>query len=133
MQVQPKDSNAQPLTLDLSMFDGSISAYSSGLNPNFISQSLGSNYSALFHGDNTIQQINRSQYKDINQFYLTQAHEIGLYTYNKKVVIGANFEPNSGDKGLMATSWYSGQPYHAMPTALAYLMNAVARQVSFIS
>ena len=131
VQVRPKDINDQARTMNLGMFDGTISAYSSGgINSTALSTALGSNYSTLFSGANTIQAMNRTQYPDINQFYLQQARQVGLYTYNKQVVIGAVFEPQAGTSAVDATAWYSGQPYHAMPVALAYLVNAFARQVS---
>nr|KAG5699336.1 hypothetical protein BaRGS_004273 [Batillaria attramentaria] len=81
-------------------------------------------------GDDEFREINRTKYQDINQYFLNQADDVGLFTYLKKVVMGADFEPGNGTSGLAATAWYSGQPYHAMPTALAYLMNGLARQRS---
>ncbi|KAK7486553.1 hypothetical protein BaRGS_00022219, partial [Batillaria attramentaria] len=129
-KVQPKDSSEPPRTLTLDMFDGTISSYSAGLSPSVLSQALGANYTTLFSGDDEFREINRTKYQDINQYFLNQSDDVGLFTYLKKVVMGADFEPGNGTSGLAATAWYSGQPYHAMPTALAYLMNALARQVT---
>jgi hypothetical protein len=50
-----------------------------------------------------------------------------LFTYNKRVVVGADFEPAAN--GVDVTAWYSGQPYHAMPISMAYIMNAMAKEV----
>ena len=128
-QVRPKDINDPARTMNLAMFTGSISAYSSGITPTTQSAALGTKYSTLFTGADTIEVMNRTQYPNVSDFYLDQASRVGLYTYNKKVVIGAVFQPSSGTSGVNATAWYSGQPYHAMPVALAYLMNAFSRQV----
>lgn len=65
----------------------------------------------------------------MNDFYLAQEKEIGLFTYNKRVIIGADFEPDGVNGTFNATAWFSGQPFHAEPLALAFLMNAFARQV----
>ncbi|KAK7486554.1 hypothetical protein BaRGS_00022220, partial [Batillaria attramentaria] len=129
-KVKPKDGSEPPRTLTLDMFDGTISSYSTGLSPSVLSQAIGANYTTLFSGDDEFREINRTKYQDINQYFLNQADDVGLFTYLKKVVMGADFEPGNGTSGLAATAWYSGQPYHAMPTALAYLMNGLARQVT---
>lgn len=126
-KVRPKEGNDPPITLTLGMFDGTISSVGSGLNPMALSIALAANYTSQFGGGDKIDQIDRTKYSNMNDYYLNQSARVGLFTYNKKVVIGANFEP-SGD--LEASAWYSGQPYHAMPAALAYLMNAFARQVT---
>ena len=129
-QVRPKDTEDPPRTLDLGMFDGTISAYTTGINSSALSEALGSSYSTLFSGgDNTIQSINRTQFPDINDFYVSQAAEVGLFTYNKKVVIGAEFQSFVDGSDINATAWYSGQPFHAMPVSVAFLMNSFARQV----
>ena len=118
--------------MDLGMFDGTLSAYTAGLNPSFLSEALASNYSTLFPGSgDTVQPVDRSQFPDMNQFYLSQAADVGLFTYNQKVVVGAQFQPSGSGGGVDATAWYSGQPFHALPVSVGFLMNAFARQVRY--
>ncbi|XP_070193926.1 phospholipid-transporting ATPase ABCA3-like [Littorina saxatilis] len=128
-KVRPKEANDPALTLDLGMFDGTISAYSAGINPTLDSVALATNYSSLFSGSDTARSIDRAHYSNINYFFTNLSQDVGLYTYNKRVAIGANFEPN-GSAGVDVTAWYSGQPYHAMPASLAYVMSAFAGQVT---
>ncbi|XP_076468817.1 phospholipid-transporting ATPase ABCA3-like isoform X2 [Babylonia areolata] len=120
--------NEVSLDLTLEMFDSTCSAYTSGITPTPYSLALATSYSSQFSGDDQIQAIDRKKFPKVTDFYLAQAEELGLSTYNKKVVIGAQFE---ADGSLVnATAWYSGQPYHAMPVSLAYFMNAFVREVA---
>ncbi|XP_076468682.1 phospholipid-transporting ATPase ABCA3-like [Babylonia areolata] len=127
-KIKPHAINEVSLDLTLRMFHGTISDYTSGINPTPNSLALATDYSTQFWGDDRIRAINRTRFPNVNDFFLAQAQGLGLYTYNKKVVIGAQFE---ADGSLVdATAWYSGQPYHAMPVSLAYFMNAFVREVA---
>ena len=121
--------NDPPLTLDLSPFHFSLSSYSSGIRPKNFSRDLAGNYSTFFLGDNKVEIIDRHQFPSITDYYLDKANRSGMYTYNWKVVIGADFQPIKD--GLRVTAWYSGQPYHAQPVSVVYLVNALLRQVCF--
>lgn len=127
--MRPSDLADPPVTLTLDMFDGSISAYSTGFSATSRSLALGSSYKSLADEGNIFDEVDLSRYSNMSNFYLSLASDIGLFTYNKKVVMGGEFEPLSGGDNLTAVAWYSGQPYHAMPIAVSYLMNAFARQV----
>nr|KAG5699338.1 hypothetical protein BaRGS_004275 [Batillaria attramentaria] len=72
-----------------------------------VDKALGANYTTLFSGDDEFREINRTKYQDINQYFLNQSDDVGLFTYLKKVVMGADFEPGNGTSGLAATAWYS--------------------------
>ncbi|XP_076468710.1 phospholipid-transporting ATPase ABCA3-like [Babylonia areolata] len=127
-KAKPQANNEVSLDLTLEMFDSTCSAYTSGITPTPYSLALATSYSSQFSGDDQIQAIDRKKFPKVTDFYLAQADELGLSTYNKKVVIGAQFE---ADGSLVnATAWYSGQPYHAMPVSLAYFMNAFVREVA---
>ncbi|XP_076468788.1 phospholipid-transporting ATPase ABCA3-like isoform X1 [Babylonia areolata] len=120
--------NEVSLDLTLEMFNSTCSAYTSGITPTPYSLALATGYSSQFSGDDQIQAIDRKKFPKVTDFYLAQAEELGLSTYNKKVVIGAQFE---ADGSLVnATAWYSGQPFHAMPVSLAYFMNAFVREIA---
>ena len=42
------------------------------------------------------------------------------------MIIGAQFDPPTSGS-LKATAFWSGQPYHALPISIAYLLNGLAR------
>ncbi|KAL8603343.1 hypothetical protein ACOMHN_039706 [Nucella lapillus] len=128
-KVRPNEANEPPVNLNLEMFRETISAYTPGLLPVPETLALANNYTSQFSGDNIIGLMDRGIYPDVVDFYLHQAKTLGKYTYNKKVVIGAQFESDQGYNGLIVTSWYSGQPYHALPVSMAYVMNAFAKEV----
>lgn len=116
--------------MNLSMFsEGTISAVSAGITESTLSKSLAWSYSSLFEGNNIIYMVPRAKYDDMNTFFLDLMPPNNLFNYLKKMVIGADFQLVNSTL-LNATAWYNEQLLHAMPVALAYLMNAVLHQVN---
>ena len=49
------------------------------------------------------------------------------YSHVLQVIVAAQFDPHSSGGTLKATAFYNGQPYHALPTAVTFVLNALAQ------
>ena len=58
-------------------------------------------------------------------YLLSTAAQVGTATYNKRVIVGAQFD-QLADGSVSAVGWFNGQPFHAQPVSLAYTISALA-------
>ena len=93
--------------------------------PNALTDTLAETYASQFRSKHNLQKVALNQ-QPMNDFLLSTATQIGTTTYNKRVIVGAQFD-QSADGNVTAVSWYNGQPYHAEPISLAYTLNALAK------
>ena len=61
------------------------------------------------------------QYADFDAFTLRRADQMGISTFNKKVIVGMELlSPDlQNDSQVTAIAYYNGQPYHAQPIAVS--------------
>lgn len=63
----------------------------------------------------------------MSEYMLHRARQLTTAIYNKKMIIGAEFQPPVSKQNLIATAYYNSQPYHAQPISVAALLNGLAR------
>ncbi|XP_076468754.1 phospholipid-transporting ATPase ABCA3-like [Babylonia areolata] len=124
-KARPQTLTEPPLDFNLSPFGATTIPYSNGSRPDTESNAAAEVYSRQFGNDQTTVKVDLNQRSVLN-FLLDKATEIGTSTYNKRVIVGAEFEPSRA-RGLRVTAWYNGQPFHAEPISLAYALNGLAR------
>ncbi|KAL8560975.1 hypothetical protein ACOMHN_061189 [Nucella lapillus] len=124
-KARPQTLAQPPLDFTLDPFSTTTVLYSDGAKPSADTTELAELYGAQFGSDQNVMKVDLKQ-QSMLDFLVNKAKEIGTTTYNKRFIIGAQFEPSPTWR-VHATSWYNGQPYHAQPVALAYTLNALAK------
>ncbi|XP_046544464.1 phospholipid-transporting ATPase ABCA3-like [Haliotis rubra] len=104
-----------PLTLDLAPFKGTYVPYEGGTEP--LSQQFSQAYHDQFQGTKDKPEIMSTN--NVTTYLLSQAKDLSPALYNKKMIIGAQFTSSNEAMGI-----FNGQPYHSMPIALSFMMNA---------
>ncbi|XP_012941784.1 ATP-binding cassette sub-family A member 3 [Aplysia californica] len=124
-EARPQGTDEPPLTFDLAPFEGSYVPYTSGLNPSALGTKFGDLYAGQFGPSDVTEVVDLSNNKTFNDYTLKRADELGTSTFNKKVIVGMELiSPNlQADSNVSAIAFYNGQPYHAQPIAVNYLMN----------
>lgn len=88
---------------------------------------LAAAYSSQFSSSHQLTLVNYSSSEDkVTQFCIERAQTLGLASYNKRLIVGAEFLASSNGS-LLAKAHYNGQPYHAQPISLAYMLNGLVR------
>ncbi|XP_050413869.2 phospholipid-transporting ATPase ABCA3 [Patella vulgata] len=127
--VQTDPIQKPSLTLNLAPFGGSISSYGVS-NATTMNNDLSDKYGNLFSAAvDTAQNLTATEAQDYNSYFVSKAAALGTRTYNRKMVIGAEFS-DDGAGNTVAKMWYNGQPYHSAPISVAYMMNTFARYFS---
>ncbi|XP_041356253.1 phospholipid-transporting ATPase ABCA3-like [Gigantopelta aegis] len=129
-----KDAEVPSMKLSLAPFGKTSVPYTSGVTSSEETSHLADVYSSLVSRDHEPDRIDRKMYRNISDYFLKKAEDMGLASYNKRVMIGAEFDeragPNAGIVRRYATAYYNGQPIHTLPISMAYIMNAVAAFVT---
>ncbi len=111
-----------PLQLDLSIYPGgSFVTLWNGNTSDPLSISLTKSYNDELSGTtNDIEHVTDTL--DSNEYFIQRGRELGLDTYNKKMVIGAQFMSSQN-----IVAYYNIYPFHAAPVSLHYAMNAILK------
>ena len=92
--------------------------------PNALTDTLADAYAGQFSNRHNRPKVSLRQ-QPMADFLLSTAAQIGTTTYNKRVIVGAQFD-QLADGSVKAVGWFNGQPYHAQPVSLAYTISALA-------
>ncbi|XP_070191694.1 phospholipid-transporting ATPase ABCA3-like [Littorina saxatilis] len=117
------------IALDLSAYGTTYVPYSNGSNAVAATESAATAYAAALSSQYTRKVDVAATYTNMSQYLLTLASALSTATYNKEVIVGAQFDPHSAGGTLQATAFYNGQPYHALLTAISLILNAIAKDV----
>ena len=49
--------------------------------------------------------------------------------FDRQVIVGAQFDPHSSGGTLKTNAFYNGQPYHALPIAVSFVLTGLAQYV----
>ncbi|XP_070191604.1 LOW QUALITY PROTEIN: phospholipid-transporting ATPase ABCA3-like [Littorina saxatilis] len=124
--VTPEEQN-QPLNFTLSPFGRTYVPYSNGTNPTTASAAAARAYALQIGKTQSLEDVNlESDWANMSEYLLLRAKNLGTNNYNKKVVIGAQFDSDNA-YSLLARAYYNGQPFHALPTSVSYLLDGLAR------
>ncbi|KAK6177284.1 hypothetical protein SNE40_015412 [Patella caerulea] len=127
--VQTDPIQKPSLTLNLAPFGGSLSSYGVS-NATTRNNDLSDKYGTLFPATvDTTQKLTATEAQDYNSYFVSKAAALGTRTYNRKMVIGAEFS-DDGAGNTVAKMWYNGQPYHSAPISVSYMMNTFAKYFS---
>ncbi|XP_060066248.1 phospholipid-transporting ATPase ABCA3-like [Ylistrum balloti] len=118
-ETVPKPGNEPALLLDLAPF-GSSSV--TGYRSSNVTSNISTVYKDTFSGYKTQEFLPSSTFMDE---LLKNAKDIGTATFNKRYIVGADFNYNISNAKLEVTSFFNGEPYHSPAIAVAYTMNAV--------
>ncbi|KAK7485122.1 hypothetical protein BaRGS_00023662, partial [Batillaria attramentaria] len=125
-KARPQSTTEPPAIFNLDPFSSTFIPYSNGSSPDNMTSTFAAKYSSQFDDSHTVEEKDLTQ-QNMSDHILELAAKLGTATYNKRVIVGAKFE-QSDSSDVMATAYYNGQPYHAQPVSLLYLLNAMARQ-----
>ncbi|XP_055881820.1 phospholipid-transporting ATPase ABCA3-like [Biomphalaria glabrata] len=123
-EARPKSSSEPALNFDLNAFSDPIIPYSIRNLSSPIEKSFYDLYGSQFSNKEPF--ITNENYSFAN-YTVRRAVNLGTSTYNKRMVIGmALLEPNASlNKDIKAVAEYNGQPYHAQPISMNYLLNSI--------
>ncbi|KAL8611831.1 hypothetical protein ACOMHN_041293 [Nucella lapillus] len=117
-------SEEKPLSFDLTPFGTTYVGYSNGSSPVAATENAATAYAGYFSSHNMRKVDVESTYTNMSVYLLSLASSLGTSTYNKMVIIGAQFDDTGST--LKATAFYSGQPYHALPISISAVLNGLA-------
>ncbi|OWF51665.1 ATP-binding cassette sub-family A member 3-like [Mizuhopecten yessoensis] len=118
-ETVPKPGNEPSLLLDLVPF-GSNSVV--GYRSSNVSSNIVTTYKDTFNGYQTEEFLPTSSFIDE---LLVKAKAIGTATFNKRYIIGADFNYNASETTLKVTSFFNGETFHGPAITVAYTMNAI--------
>ncbi|XP_055882496.1 phospholipid-transporting ATPase ABCA3-like isoform X1 [Biomphalaria glabrata] len=122
-ESRPKISTQPKLVYDLKPFTDVLIPYSVRERPSQEEKKFLDLYAAQFPSYSK-EFFKTTASFSFSNYTIRRAQELGASTYNKKMVIGmALIEPKL-DETMAAVAEYSGQPYHALPVSVNYLMNS---------
>ncbi|XP_067683603.1 phospholipid-transporting ATPase ABCA3-like [Haliotis asinina] len=118
-KTRPGVLSEESLPLNLNPFGGSQVPYRNGSVA--LTESFAKSYIGQLGDGDTAEYAETSQ-GNMTTYLLTRADQLGVSTYNKRVIIGAEYESDT-----VARGYYNGQPFHAAPIALSYMMNGILK------
>ncbi|XP_071081907.1 phospholipid-transporting ATPase ABCA3-like [Haliotis cracherodii] len=118
-KTRPGVLSEESLVLDLSPFGGSYVPYQNGSVT--LTESFAQSYIGQLGSGDTAEFADFSQ-GNMTTHLLSRADQLGVSTYNKRVIIGAEYQSET-----VARGYYNGQPFHAAPISLAYMMNGMLK------
>ncbi|KAH9488682.1 ATP-binding cassette sub- A member 3 [Bulinus truncatus] len=125
-EARPKGSTEPSLNFDLKAFSDPIIPFSFRQSPNTDETNFHNLYGSQF-GSYQKESFSTNSSYSFSDYTVKRAVELGTSTYNKKMVIGMEIlQANSSlNETISAAAAYNGQPYHAQPISLNYLLNTI--------
>ncbi|GFO39492.1 ATP-binding cassette, sub-family a (abc1), member 3b [Plakobranchus ocellatus] len=109
-----------PLILNLEPFGQTYIPFTVGLNATPAHQQFADLYKTQFGSSENLEefQIGKPPYKTFDNYTLRRASQLGLSTFNRKVIIGMSVIDPTGSETSAAVAFYNGHPYHSRGIAV---------------
>ncbi|KAK7101994.1 phospholipid-transporting ATPase ABCA3-like [Littorina saxatilis] len=120
-KARPQSVTEPALAFNLNPFGGTTIPYSNGSIPNATSNAVAKMYHDQFDSSHSLPKVDVTQ-RSMDDYLVGTAESLGTNTYNKRVIVGAEF-----NSSMEARAWYNGQTYHAEPISLSFMLNALAK------
>ncbi|XP_072043597.1 phospholipid-transporting ATPase ABCA3-like [Amphiura filiformis] len=133
-KTQPQPSDSPAFTTSIGAYGPTVIPYFLENTTNPILETLADDYTSQFEGTKQSPLYVNDQEGDFNMSmidYIVYESSKNLVTFNRKDIVGANFEyangGNSTPGALYGTAFFNNQPYHSPPCSLNAIDNALLK------